>query len=147
MATAMLDQTAAEQSAAYVMPTVLLGTPIMFYAYGETAGGGGGTAGRVIRAHNSGRAISIVTWDGKRHDAVRHVSDPKLQSHTLEENGSWDVTPSEKKTVRELFELNRKVEVLTQQVEALMLQRESVVEPRARRSKGKITAPETKPTE
>jgi hypothetical protein len=85
----------------FSMPFATPGMPILWYRRGTFDRTSVEVAYMI---HAGSRTAVILSSTGRRLDAVRHISDPKLQlSEEQRENGAWDFT-DEYKRAREIEE-------------------------------------------
>ena len=83
------------------MPKVAAGTAVIFYPTGRRDSHV--TVAFLVRTSRTGRNVMLKTVDGLVYDAVRHVSDPKLEINSdHRENGAWDFT-DEYKLMRDSY--------------------------------------------
>lgn len=94
----------------YKMPAPYVGAAVVWYATGAPQRN---AAQLAFVRHVGTRNIGLQLPTGTRVDAVRHVSDPKLQlSADQRENGAWDFTEQDVVMERRLRLLMERIERL-----------------------------------
>jgi len=100
-----------EQIISFEMPKVKAGTAVLFYPTGRADSHL--TVAFLVRTSRTGRNVMLKTVDGHVYDAVRHVTDPKLDINSdHRENGAWDFTDEHKQTRKECAEILSRIERL-----------------------------------
>ena len=87
-----MDAPTNEELHNFVMPEVVVGTPVTYYPTGMIEGSDV-RVGFIIRISRSGRNVVVRTADGGHFESVRHIDDPKLKLNVdHREAGAWDFT-------------------------------------------------------
>jgi hypothetical protein len=85
-----MDDPTNEELHNFVMPEVVVGTPVTYYPTGMLEGSDV-RVGFIIRISRSGRNVVVRTADGGHFESVRHIDDPKLKLNVdHREAGAWD---------------------------------------------------------
>jgi hypothetical protein len=89
-----IDQMTSDEIENWVMPTVSLGQPVIFYPDGTPIKRSGRPLALGFVTQKGRRSITLRMPDGTAKMGVRHVGDPKLQmgAGDQRENGAWDFT-------------------------------------------------------
>ena len=100
-----------EQIISFEMPKVKVGTAVIFYPTGRSDSRL--TVAFMVRVSRTGRNVMLKTVDGLVYDAVRHVTDPKLDINSdHRENGAWDFTEEYKRLEENHQEILNRIERL-----------------------------------
>ena len=100
-----MDAPTNEEIYNFVMPEVVVGTPVTYYPTGMIEGSDV-RVGFIIRISRSGRNVVVRTADGGHFESVRHLDDPKLKLNAdHREAGAWDFTAFHKAELVERQEI------------------------------------------
>jgi hypothetical protein len=87
-----MDAPTNEELHNFIMPEVVVGTPVAYYPTGMIEGSDV-RVGFIIRISRSGRNVVVRTAEGGHFESVRHLDDPKLKLNVdHREAGAWDFT-------------------------------------------------------
>lgn len=121
-------------------PEATVGTQVVWYMHGRKRKVDS-LIGYII--HSGSRTATIYLCNGRRVDAVRHVSDPKLSlSPEQREQGAWDFTDEHYEMKKFRSEVTRKLAELDKQVSRLILTKEMPAEKKTKKRGGNPNAAE-----
>ena len=124
-----MDEPTSEELHNFVMPEVVVGTPVTYYPTGMIEGSDV-RVGFIIRISRSGRNVVVRTADGGHFESVRHIDDPKLKLNVdHREAGAWDFTAFHKAELVERKKIMGRLDKLEGKKAAAPLALESIEEP------------------
>mgnify|MGYP005820705815 FL=1 len=124
-----MDAPTNEELHNFVMPEVVVGTPVTYYPTGMLEGSDV-RVGFIIRISRSGRNVVVRTADGGHFESVRHIDDPKLKLNAdHREAGAWDFTAFHKAELIERQEIVSRLDRLEGRKSASPPAPETIEEP------------------
>jgi len=104
-----MDAPTNEELHNFIMPEVVVGTPVAYYPTGMIEGSDV-RVGFIIRISRSGRNVVVRTAEGGHFESVRHIDDPKLKLNVdHREAGAWDFTAFHKAELVERRDINSRL--------------------------------------